>query len=434
MTSAERIPAVFNAQKAFFSSYQTRDVAFRKAALHKLKETILANQALIYDALDKDLGKSRQVVDLAEIGAVMLELDSALKHIDQWSQDEEVDAGERLAPSRCVVRHEPLGVCYIIGPFNYPFNLTLCPLIGALAAGNTAILKPSELTPHTAEVIEKVIAEAFPADYVAVIQGGREENTALLALPFDLFFFTGSPGVGKIVMEAAAKHLTPVVLELGGKCPVLVCEDADIDQLVESLAFAKFINSGQTCIAPDYVLVDRRVHSTLMAKLIPWIQKGYADPKSNGKIVTEKQIETLNGYLEKTQGAIVLGGVSEGENRYFQASVIDDVDWSDALMQQEIFGPLLPIIIYDDIERAIEQVNRHHPKPLAFYVFTKDERRGNQIINQIQSGDAQVNSILTHAFTSALPFGGIGPSGMGEYHGKYSFAAFSHRKSIRFVA
>nr|WP_113868879.1 aldehyde dehydrogenase family protein [Brenneria salicis]NMN90262.1 aldehyde dehydrogenase (NAD+) [Brenneria salicis ATCC 15712 = DSM 30166]RBP58770.1 aldehyde dehydrogenase (NAD+) [Brenneria salicis ATCC 15712 = DSM 30166]RLM31160.1 aldehyde dehydrogenase [Brenneria salicis ATCC 15712 = DSM 30166] len=436
MTGSERILSVFKSQQDFFSSYQTRDIEFRKAALQKLKKTILANKELIYDALDKDLGKPREVVDLAEIGAVILEIDTALSHIDQWSKDEEIkiEVSEILKPSRCVVRHEALGVCYIVGPFNYPFNLTLCPLIGAIAAGNTAILKPSELTPHSASVIEKVIAETFSDNYVAVIQGGKEENTQLLTLPFNLIFFTGSPGVGKIVMEAAAKHLTPVVLELGGKCPVIACEDADIDQLIESLAFSKFINSGQTCIAPDYLLVDRRIHSSLMEKLLPCVQHKYPDLASNGKVVSEKQVSILNNYLDKTQGKIVSGGNSDSEKRHFQATIIDDVSWSDALMEHEIFGPLLPIIIFDDLDTVIKQINENHPKPLALYVFTKNEQQGSEIINQIQSGDAQVNGILTHAMSSELPFGGIGPSGMGEYHGKYSFEAFSHRKSIRFVA
>lgn len=433
MSDLHKIESAFNLQKKFFLSQATRSVESRKHYLNALKESLERNKAEIHDALAKDLGKTPEIVDLAESGAVIEEIDAVLAGLDQWTQDEHRELGGFLAPSKGIIRHEPYGVVYIIGPFNYPLNLTLTPLIGAIAAGNTAILKPSEGTPNTSAVIEKIIAETFPAEYVTVIQGGREENELLLAQPFDFIFFTGSPNVGKVVMAAAAKNLTPVVLELGGKCPVIVVEDADIDALVEKVTFAKYLNSGQTCVSADYLLVDNKIYDQVVDKLTARLVADYQDPKATGKIVSSNQVKKLAEYLQNTQGKISFGGKYSESERYMQATLVEQVSWDDALMQQEIFGPILPVLRFDKLEDAIKDVVHYHPKPLAVYVFTQDESLGHHVINSIQSGDAQINDVLTHALSSELPFGGIGPSGMGKYHGKTSFDTYSHQKSIRIV-
>ncbi|SNB70888.1 aldehyde dehydrogenase (NAD+) [Arboricoccus pini] len=433
LDSSYRIDDVFAKQKAFFQSGKTRDVGFRKAALSRLKQALLDNKEAVYAALEADLGKTPAVVDLAEIGEVVHEVDFALAHLDDWVKPESVATPDIIAPSDCYVTHEPFGVAYIIGPFNYPINLTFAPLVGALAGGNTCIIKPSENTPRTSAVIEKIVAGSFADEYVSVIQGAREENTQLLGLPFDMIFFTGSPGVGKVVMKAAAEHLTPVVLELGGKCPLIVLSDADLDQVVDQVMFGKFINSGQTCIAPDYLYVQESVKIPLLDKLVARIRESLAELGSTGKIVTTAQVDRLKNLLSESKGEVLIGGTADVDQRLFSATVVDRVDWSDSLMTAELFGPILPVLTFGKPEDAIRAINENHPKPLALYVFTKDRASAAPFIGNIQSGDAQVNGVMLHAFSPYLPFGGIGPSGMGEYHGYYSFLAFTHKKSVRFV-
>jgi aldehyde dehydrogenase (NAD+) len=427
------IDAIFARQKAFFASRQTYDIAFRKQSLERLKQALLNNRDLLYAALDADLGKPREHVDMAEIGAVLHEIDFALEHLDQWAVPQEVPTADIIAPSKCSITQEPFGVAYIIGPFNYPVNLTLTPLIGAIIGGNTCVLKPSETTPNTSAALEKIITEAFEPEYVAVIQGGRDENTHLLGLPFDFIFFTGSPDVGKVVMRAAAEHLTPVVLELGGKCPLIVLPDADLDQVVEQVLFGKFINSGQTCIAPDYLYVHADVREALLAKLTTAIKQQFPDIEATGKLVTIRQVEKLQTLLNASLGRVIVGGDADPTRRVFSATVVDQVQWNDPLMSQELFGPILPVLSFTSTSEAIAAVNRHHPKPLAVYVFTHDMEQAQTVITQIQSGDAQVNGVMLHAFSPYLPFGGVGASGMGEYHGHYSFLTFTHKKSVRIV-
>ncbi len=430
----ETIDTLFANQKQFFASRKTYDIAFRKHGLEALKQAVLNNREQLYVALDADLGKPRDIVDLAEIGEVIHEIDFALEHLDEWAEPVEVPTPEIIAPSRCYVSQEPFGVSYIIGPFNYPVNLTLTPLIGAIVGGNTCIVKPSETTPETSAVLAKIISEAFDPEYIAVVQGGREENTHLLSLPFDFIFFTGSPTVGKVVMRAAAEHLTPVVLELGGKCPLIVLPDADLDQTVEQLIFGKFINSGQTCIAPDYLYVHSSVKDALLAKLVDRVKHEFPNIASTGKLVTSRQVARLQTLLTQSNGAILVGGEADAEKRVFSATVVDNVQWDDALMAEELFGPILPVLTFDSIETAVDLVNKHHPKPLAVYVFTRTPDLAIPIIDAIQSGDAQVNGVMVHAFSPYLPFGGVGASGMGEYHGHYSYLTFTHKKSLRIVA
>lgn len=430
----ETIDTLFANQKQFFASRKTYDIAFRKHSLEALKQAVLNNREQLYVALDADLGKPRDIVDLAEIGEVIHEIDFALEHLDEWAEPVEVPTPEIIAPSRCYVSQEPFGVSYIIGPFNYPVNLTLTPLIGAIVGGNTCIVKPSETTPETSAVLAKIISEAFDPEYIVVVQGGREENTHLLSLPFDFIFFTGSPTVGKVVMRAAAEHLTPVVLELGGKCPLIVLPDADLDQTVEQLIFGKFINSGQTCIAPDYLYVHSSVKDTLLAKLVDRVKHEFPNIASTGKLVTSRQVARLQTLLTQSNGAVLVGGEADAEKRVFSATVVDNVQWNDALMAEELFGPILPVLMFDSIETAVDLVNKHHPKPLAVYVFTRTPDSAIPIIDTIQSGDAQVNGVMVHAFSPYLPFGGVGASGMGEYHGHYSYLTFTHKKSLRIVA
>jgi len=431
--ASSTIDTLFNLQKEFFATRQTYDLEFRKASLQRLKDAVLNSREALYAALQEDLGKPREHVDLAEIGEVIHEIDFALAHLDEWAAPQQVPTPDIIAPSQCYITQEPFGVSYIIGPFNYPVNLTLTPLIGAIVGGNTAILKPSETTPHTSQVLEKIITEAFEPEYVAVVQGGRAQNTHLLSLPFDFIFFTGSPNVGKVVMQAAAQHLTPVILELGGKCPLIVLPDADLDQAVEQLMFGKFINSGQTCIAPDYLYAHASVKDALLDKLVHAVKRDLPALDATGKVVTGKQVTRLEGLLQQSKGKVRVGGQSDSEQRLFSATVVDQVGWDDALMAEELFGPILPVLSFDSVGEAIESINRHHAKPLAVYVFTRDTEAAKPIIDHIQSGDAQVNGVMLHAFSPYLPFGGVGASGMGEYHGHYSFLAFTHKKSVRVV-
>ncbi|WP_237140669.1 NAD(P)-dependent benzaldehyde dehydrogenase MdlD [Pseudomonas silesiensis] len=431
--SPAEIDVLFAAQKAFFASRATYDIPYRKHALERLKGAIIDNRELLYAALAADLGKTREVVDLAEIGEVLHEVDFALAHLDEWATPQSVPTPDLIAPSECYVVQEPYGVTYIIGPFNYPVNLTLTPLVGAIVGGNTCIVKPSETTPETSAVIEKIISETFAPEYITVVQGGRVENSHLLSLPFDFIFFTGSPNVGKVVMKAAAEHLTPVVLELGGKCPLIVLPDADLDLVVSQVMFGKFINSGQTCIAPDYLYVHSSIKEALLAKLVEQVKQALPDLDSTGKLITAQQVIRLQAILAQSQGHVLVGGLADAEKRLFSATIVDQVQWDDALMADELFGPILPVLTFDSVDTAVELVNRYHPKPLAVYVFTANKEIAIPIINHIQSGDAQVNGVMLHAFSPYLPFGGIGASGMGEYHGHYSFLAFTHKKSVRIV-
>lgn len=427
----DKINNIFKSQQHFFATSKTRDIHFRKEALQKLKQAIISNTEAIYQALKDDLGKTKEEIDTFEIGVVIGEINYALDNLDEWDLEQATEVDEFLKPSELAIRREPFGVSYIIGPFNYPINLTFAPLIGAIASGCTAILKPSENTPACAAIIERVINEIFPADYLWVVQGAVEENSFLLSLPFNFIFFTGSPLVGKVVMKAAAEHLTPVVLELGGKCPTIICADANLEQAVQNITRGKFINCGQTCVAPDYLLVDKIIKDELVHKLIAYIKQHYYQLGSIGKLVTTKQLDKVLSYLASTNGNKLCGGEIDKQHRYMQPVVVDEVTWDDTLMQQELFAPVLPILTFDDIQKVPELINKYHPQPLAAYVFTKNYALGKAIIDQIPAGDAQINDVLNHAASNYLPFGGVGRSGMGEYHGKYSYQAFTHRKSIR---
>ncbi|PWN67881.1 aldehyde dehydrogenase family protein [Chryseobacterium oncorhynchi] len=431
--SEQKIREVFQQQKAFFKTNQTKDIEFRKTQLRKFREVFLNHTDALCEALSIDLGKSRKEAEYVEIQIVISELDYFLENIDEWAKPTPVPSKPHPSGAEVIskIMYEPYGVNYIIGPFNYPVQLTFSPLIGALIAGNTAILKPSENTPHVAKILEKIVKESFEESYVTVIQGAIEENTLLLSLPFDYIFFTGSPNVGKIVMKAAAEQLIPLALELGGKSPTIVHQDADLDKAVERISYGKWINCGQTCVAPDYIYIHESVKNIFIEKFKAHLKNVYNDESLGkiGKIVSQNQIKNLAGYLEAAPEKVIYGGNYNLETRHFEATLMDNITWDDKVMQQEIFGPILPIMTYHDINEALEEIN-NRPKPLALYVFTEDQEFADYILSHTTSGDAEINSTIIHVGSHYLPFGGVGTSGMGKYHGKFSFESFSHSRSV----
>ncbi|WPO92356.1 NAD(P)-dependent benzaldehyde dehydrogenase MdlD [Chryseobacterium sp. YR459] len=429
----QKIRGIFQQQKAFFKTNQTKDIEFRKAQLRKFREVFLQHTDDLCEALSIDLGKSRKEAEYVEIQIVISELDYLLENIDEWAKPTSVPSKPHPSGAEVVskIMYEPYGVTYIIGPFNYPVQLTFSPLIGALISGNTAIIKPSENTPHVAQVLENIVKESFDESYVSVIQGAIEENTLLLSLPFDYIFFTGSPNVGKIVMKAAAEQLIPVTLELGGKSPTIVHKDADLDKAVARISYGKWINCGQTCVAPDYIYIHESIKDDFIEKFKAHLNATYDGQSLGkiGKIVSQNQIKHLAGYLEAAPEKVIYGGNYDLETRHFEATVMDNVTWNDQVMQQEIFGPILPIMTYNDIEETLEEIN-NRPKPLALYVFTEDQELADYVLNHTTSGDAEINSAIIHVGSHYLPFGGVGTSGMGKYHGKFSFECFSHSRSV----
>lgn len=429
----QKIKGIFQQQKAFFKTNQTKNIEFRKAQLKKFRDVFLQHTDALCEALNTDLGKSRKEAEYVEIQIVTSELDYLLENIDEWAKPTSVPSKPHPsgAEVESKVTYQPYGVTYIIGPFNYPVQLTFSPLIGALISGNTAIIKPSENTPHVAQVLEDIVKASFDESYVAVIQGAIEENTLLLSLPFDYIFFTGSPNVGKIVMKAAAEQLIPVTLELGGKSPTIVHKDADLDKAVARISYGKWINCGQTCVAPDYIYIHESVKDAFIEKFKAHLNTAYEGSSLGkiGKIVSQNQIKHLAGYLEAAPEKVIYGGHYDLETRHFEATLMDNVNWDDQVMQQEIFGPILPMMTYNDIEEALEEINSR-PKPLALYVFTEDQEFADYVLDHTISGDAEINSAIIHVGSHYLPFGGVGTSGMGKYHGKFSFECFSHSRSV----
>ncbi|UTX50351.1 NAD(P)-dependent benzaldehyde dehydrogenase MdlD [Chryseobacterium sp. MA9] len=429
----QKIKGIFQQQKAFFKTNQTKDIEFRKAQLRKFREVFLHHTDDLCEALSIDLGKSRKEAEYVEIQIVISELDYLLENIDEWAKPTSVPSKPHPsgAEVQSKITYQPYGVTYIIGPFNYPVQLTFSPLIGALISGNTAIIKPSENTPHVAQVLEDIVKESFDESYVSVVQGAIEENTLLLSLSFDYIFFTGSPNVGKIAMKAAAEQLIPVTLELGGKSPTIIHKDADLDKAVARISYGKWINCGQTCVAPDYIYIHESIKDEFIEKFKAHLNTTYDGQSLGkiGKIVSQNQIKHLAGYLEASPEKVIYGGNYDLETRHFEATLMDNITWNDQVMQQEIFGPILPIMTYNDIEEALEEIN-NRPKPLALYVFTEDQNLADYVLNHTTSGDAEINSAIIHVGSHYLPFGGVGTSGMGKYHGKFSFECFSHSRSV----
>ena len=418
-------------QKSHFRSGATRAYADRDQALLRLADGIRKHEALFFDALKKDLGKSPEESYATEVGFLLEEIRGLRRGLKKWMRPERVPTPMFLWPGKSRILREPYGVALILSPWNYPMQLALAPLAGALAAGNCAVIKPSELAPATAAAIEKMLAATFDTNLVATMCGGPEEAQSLLAEPFDQVFFTGSTTVGRKVLEATAKHLSPVVLELGGKSPCIVDETVDIAVAARRVAWGKTVNAGQTCVAPDYLLVHRSIQDKFVAALRESVTQFFgADAKKSpdfGRIVNERHFERLERYL--ADGKVLWGGETDRAQRYFAPTVMVPHDLDRPVMQEEIFGPILPIIAYDKLEDAISIVEER-PKPLAFYLFTSSAKTEQLFMDRVRFGGGCVNDTLVHLGNGCLPFGGVGPSGLGAYHGRASFEAFSHRKSV----
>ncbi len=418
-------------QKRYFATGATLPVAFRLRALQKLRKTIDTYESRITDALYADLGKSRQESYMCEIALVKSELQYMLRHTRRFSRERRVHTPLAQWLSRSYEKPTPYGVALIMSPWNYPFLLTLDPLIDALAAGNTAVVKPSAYSPQTSAVIEQMLTECFPSEYVAVVTGGREENACLLQSDVDYIFFTGSKGVGREVMRQAAERLIPMTLELGGKSPCIVDHTANIPLAAKRIVFGKFINCGQTCVAPDYLYCDRRVKDRLLAELSKQIRLQYGEnPLENtayGKIISRKHFDRLCGLIDPSR--TVCGGAYRRETLQIAPTILDGVTWTDPVMQEEIFGPILPVLVFDDIQDVIDQVGAME-LPLALYLFSSDRQTIRTVTARIPYGGGCINDTLIHLATSAMGFGGVGESGMGSYHGKRGFDTFTHYKSI----
>lgn len=418
-------------QRAYFNTGNTLPVPKRILALKKLKAAILHYQPQIEIALQKDLGKSAFESYMCEIGMTLSEIDYMLKHIHSYAKEQHVYTPLAQFPSRSYRKPSPYGVVLIMSPWNYPFLLTLDPLINAIAAGNTVVLKPSAYSSHTTAIIEKLITNCFPQKYIAVVTGGRAENTSLLEEHFDYIFFTGSPAVGKEVMRYASNHLTPVTLELGGKSPCIVEKSADLKLAAKRIVFGKYLNCGQTCVAPDYIYCDARIKDDLVAEIRKQIILQFGkDPLDNpnyGKIINDKHFHRLLGLIDPTK--VVTGGSFIEKTLRIEPTVLDDVSFSDAVMQEEIFGPILPVLTYSSLDYAIEKINSM-PHPLAFYLFTSERKIAKKVTTCCGFGGGCINDTIIHLATSEMGFGGFGESGMGSYHGKEGFQTFTHYKSI----
>ncbi len=427
----ESIQQLIAQQRSFFKTGQSRDVAYRIEALRTLRAGIERYQPRILEALHTDLNKSEPEAFGSEVRIVLGEVDFALEHLTAWAAPRTVPTAAALPDATSTIYPEPYGTTLIIAPWNYPFQLAFGPLVGAIAAGNTVVMKPSELTPTVSRLIFDMLSDLFPTSYIAVVEGEVETSTALLKEKFDYIFFTGSTHVGRVVMRAAAEHLTPVTLELGGKSPAIVHEDADLKLAAERLVRGKFLNAGQTCVAPDYLLI----HSSVKAKFAELVQaeiadKYTADVLSNPHfphIVNTRNFDRLNGLMENEQ--VLFGGRSVRNELIIEPTLLDNVSWDAPIMQEEIFGPILPVIEYDDLNPLLDEiVNR--PKPLALYLFTQNEQLIDQVLDTVSFGGGCINETLSHMTSHYLPFGGVGESGMGSYHGQQSFEVFSHHKSV----
>ena len=430
-TPNQEITTIVEAQRAFFRSGETLSLKHRQKALCTLSKALKLWESRIAEALWKDLHKSYEEAYMTELSIVLGEIDNHLRHLKLWTTPKPVATPIKMMPSRSKVMAEPLGCSLIMAPWNYPVQLLLNPLVGAISSGCTAILKPSPYVPHVSKVLEEMIKESFSPEFIAVVQGNREVNSALLEQRFDIIFFTGSPDLGRKVMRAASEHLTPVVLELGGKSPCIVDKDANLTMAARRIAWGKSLNAGQTCIAPDYLLV----HADIKEQLISALKKEFtrlhgANPKEAKhfvRIVNERAFDRLVGYI---QGAdVVMGGEYDREERYIAPTLIDHVDANSPIMQEEIFGPIFPIVTFSTTEEAIRFVTGRE-KPLALYYFGESKKNIRQVLKHTSSGGACINDTIMHIANEKLPFGGVGQSGMSAYHGKESFKVFSHHRAV----
>ena len=429
--NANEIKELVVAQRKYFYTGATLPVETRIQALKKLKDCILKYETAINDALKKDLGKSAFEGYMCETGMTLSEISYMLKHVSSFAKEKNVLTPLAQFCSRSYKKPSPYGVVLIMSPWNYPFMLTMEPLVDAIAAGNTAIVKPSAYSPNTSELIKKIIEECFDKRYVSVVTGGRSENTCLLNEHFDYIFFTGSQAVGKEVMRHASEHLTPVTLELGGKSPCIVDKSANIKLAAKRIVFGKYLNCGQTCVAPDYIYCDRALKDKLIAAIKHQIKKQFGahplDNKNYGKIINEKHFDRILGLIDASK--VIYGGSSNRQTLQIEPTVMDHVTFNDAVMQEEIFGPIMPILVYDNLDEVINNINSM-AHPLALYLFSSDKSAIKKVTSSCGYGGGCINDTIIHLATSEMGFGGFGESGMGSYHGKTGFDTFTHYKSI----
>jgi aldehyde dehydrogenase (NAD+) len=434
MTAVDRIPDIVQELRNGFRNGALRDIESRRVQLRRLRALFVEQEGRLIEALVVDVGKPRIEAYTTEIAFTINEIDHTLKHLDSWTKPNKVKVPLTFKPGSATLRPEPLGTVCIIAPWNYPVQLLFAPLVPALAAGNTAVLKPSEVTPTVAALVEELVPRYFDASTVAVVTGAVDETTALLEQRFDHIFYTGNGTVGRIVMRAAAEHLTPVTLELGGKSPAIVAADANIEVAAKRIAWAKFLNAGQTCVAPDYVLVDERVEDQLTSALAAAVTSFYGDdPRQSNdyaRIVNERHHDRLMKLLEAGgYDATVIGGTGDRASRYLAPTVLAGVKPDAAVMDDEIFGPILPVIAVGDVDEAIRFVNDRE-KPLALYAFSSDDDTLEHVVVNTSAGGVTLNHAVLHLAVPDLPFGGVGESGMGAYHGKAGFDTFSHLKAV----
>ncbi|SNR14751.1 aldehyde dehydrogenase [Tenacibaculum jejuense] len=429
--TTEVIPEIIQEQRHFFATQQTKDISFRKNSLQKLLKEITKRENDILKALHNDFKKSEYEGVMTETGIVISELKMMIKNVKSWSKPRRVFPALLNFPSSAKIHPEPYGTTLIIAPWNYPYQLAFSPLVGAVAAGNTVVLKPSELTPHTSTITKEIIESVFDKKHVAVIEGGIPETQELLAQRWNYIFFTGSVPVGRIVAKAAAEHITPVTLELGGKSPCIVDETAKIKLAAKRIVWGKFLNGGQTCIAPDYLLIHKKVKDQFTKAFISEIEKAYGkNPKTSNdfpRIVNTKNFDRLNKMIENE--SLLTGGQTDREDCYIAPTLIDEPDLSSNVMQEEIFGPILPVISYET-ENDLEKIITNYDKPLAFYVFSGNKSFAKKMIQRYSFGGGTINDTTVHFANHNIPFGGVGESGTGSYHGKQTFETFSHKKGV----
>lgn len=420
---------ILSDQRNLFNSQKTKNLKFRKMYLEKLKEVLLKNEELLYDSIYKDFGKSKFDTFTTEISFVLKDINYFLKNLNSLAKPKKVrtNLANQLGSSK--IYPEPLGCTLVIGAWNYPYQLSLSPVVAALAAGNTCILKPSEIAENTMKAMAKIINENFPKDYFYVAEGGIEETTEILKLKFDKIFFTGSPKVGQIIYEAAAKHLTPVTLELGGKSPAIVTSSANFEVAAKRIVWGKFLNAGQTCVAPDYILVDEKVKDSFLDSLQSYIQKFnyHSESENYTQIINQRNFDRLVNLID--QEKVYFGGKTDAAKRYIEPTIMHDVTWNDKVMQEEIFGPILPVLTFKNFNEALLQIAAYE-KPLSAYLFSDNSEEKEEFTSKISFGGGCINDVVMHLSNDYLPFGGVGNSGIGNYHGKYGFDAFSHQKAV----
>ena len=424
------IHEIVESEKHFFRTGVTRGVDFRIDMLKKFRKAIIENDELISAALKADLNKQPFESYMCETGLLLEEINFHIKRLKKWSKTRRVKSGIGQLPGKSYVCPEPYGVVLIMAPWNYPVQLCLMPLVGAISAGNCAVVKPSAYAPESSRVISKLIESAFPTGFVTAVEGGREANKALLDEPFDYIFFTGSVAVGKTVMEAAAKRLTPVTLELGGKSPIIVDETANLPLAARRIAFGKVLNAGQTCVAPDYLMIEKSVEAPFIEEYKKALADFFPDGDMSGmvRIINDKHFERVCNILDNS-GSIAIGGARDAETRFIEPAVLTDVPIDSPAMQQEIFGPVLPVLPYEKLDDCIDFI-RSRPKPLALYIFSENKMNQEKVLNSCSFGGGCINDTVIHLASSHMSFGGVGESGMGSYHGKNSFDTFTHYRSV----